>query len=72
MRSSLMSKDFFDVGVKVRFRYEHDANIWRVDDKPGVIKSSTAYGQSDKMLIVHFGNVVVTAASSCFRVVGDE
>lgn len=67
-----MMKDYFTTGTKVRFLYEHDANIWRVDDKPGVIKSSTAYGPSDKMLIVHFGNVVVTASSSCFRVVGDE
>ena len=72
MRSSLISKDFFDVGVKVRFRYEHDANVWRVDDKPGTIKYSSGYGQSDKMLIVHFGNVIVTASSSCFRVVTDE
>ena len=65
-------KDYFSTGTKVRFLYERDANIWRVDDKPGIIKSSTAYGLSDKMLIVHFGNVVVTASSSCFRVVSDE
>jgi len=69
---SLSSDDYFCAGTKVRFLYERDADLWGVGNEPGVIKSTTAYGPTEKMMIIHFGRVVVTASSGQFRIVSDE
>jgi len=66
-----MRNDYFNVGDKVRFLHERDADIWGVDDQAGVIKSTTAYGPNEKMMIIHFGKVIVTASSSQFRIVNE-
>lgn len=69
---SLSSKDYFRPGVKVRFLYERDADMWRVNDLPGIITSTREYGPCEKMMIIKFDNVFVTASSSQFRIVEDE
>lgn len=69
VRMSLTSEDYFHPGVKVRFLFEHDANLWGVGDEAGIVKSTTAYGPTEKMMIIHFGNKVVTASSGQFRIV---
>lgn len=68
---AVLPHDYYPVGAKVRFLHERDANIWRVTDCCGVIKSSRAFNAKEKMLIVHFGPTVVTAASTCFRIVNE-
>ena len=69
---SLLSDDYFCEGAKVRFLYARDADLWDVGDEPGIIKSTTAYGPTEKIMIIHFGSVVVTASSGQFRIVTDE
>ncbi len=69
---SLLSEDYFHEGARVRFLFESDANLWGVGDEAGVIKSTTAYGPTEKMVIAKFGNITVTASSAQLRIAEDE
>ena len=69
---SVPPDDYFLGGSKVRFLYERDAKIWRVNDTTGTVKSSRLFNSKEKMLIIHFDNIVVTASSAHFRIANDE
>jgi hypothetical protein len=69
---SVLPEDYFTVGSKVSFLHARDAKIWGVNDTTGIIKSSRSFNSKEKMLIIHFDNIVVTASTSRFRIANDE